>query len=296
MIYDSHIHLMPFKNDTPAQFREKAHSVGVTGGLILSLPPTDTLFWKGTQPPTWQERIAHVLDFCAGLEGFYPFYWINPTEPDAAAQVEYAKNAGIRGLKVLCSTYYPAEGLAAYRKAAELRMPILFHSGILWDGMPSSDFNRPCKFECLLDVPDVRFALAHVSWPWTDECIALFGKLRQAHSLRKDEPDMYVDTSWGAADIFRDEIFRKFILVRYGIADKLLFAIDSEANAYNTAWAKYIIDFDSAMFRRLQQQYGSWRGYVSPHAAEVPDEVRNPFVNAFEKATTENMLNFLKPW
>ncbi len=298
IVYDCHIHLMPFKNETPEQFRAKAESAGIGGGQIFSLPPQDFLAWQGAAAPCWKDRIANVLDFCGKLENYYPFLWINPTEPDAVEQVEYAKNAGIRGLKVLCSSYMPSDGIPVYRRAAELRMPILFHSGILWDGMPSSPFNRPCNFECMLDVPYSRFAVAHVSWPWTDECIALFGKLRQAHEYRKDAPDFYVDCSPGAADIFREDIFRKFVLLRCGIENKLLFGVDSWANEYNAEWAKYTLEFDRNLFESLQQKYGSWQGMI-PSGSELEkmsDEDRNPFRKTFVNATTKNMLNFLKEW
>ena len=121
IIYDSHIHLMPIRGqDGPQEFLAKATEVGIGGGMIFSLPPSEALEWGGT-PPDWKYRVAHVMDYCAKLENFYPVYWINPTEPDAVEQVEYAKNAGIRGFKVLCSNYHPAEGLEAYRKMAELR-------------------------------------------------------------------------------------------------------------------------------------------------------------------------------
>ena len=152
-IYDSHIHLMPDgRQDTPPEFQAKAAQAGIGGGLIFSQPPSDAQEWE-TAAPCWQDRIAHVLDFCSRLEHFYPVYWINPTEPDAIEQIVYAKNAGIRAFKVLCSFCHPADGLEAYRKMAELRLPVIFHSGILWDGVNSSPFNRPANFECMLDVP-----------------------------------------------------------------------------------------------------------------------------------------------
>ncbi len=293
MILDSHIHLYPKEYETPEQFRAKAKEAGIGGGIIFSHPPTGSLLWKGEEAPCWQDRIQIVLDFCSKLDNYYPFLWINPTESNAVEQVEYAKNAGIWGLKVLCSEYYPAQGLAVYRKAAELGMPVIFHSGILWDGENSSDFNRPGNFECMLDVPNVRFALAHVSWPWTDESIAVFGKIRNAAGLRKDAPDMYVDSSWGAADIFRDEIFRKFVLLRCGIEDKLMFAVDSFANGYNVAWAKYVIQFDGDMFKRLQEKYGSYRGFMTPEMENMSEYDRNPFLKTWENATSKNMMKFL---
>jgi len=296
-VYDSHIHLYPCNYETPDQFRAKAKDVGLAGGLLFSFPPKNSLLWKGTEAPEWKDRVTGVLDFCSKLEGYHPFYWLDPTEPNAPEQIEYAKNAGIEGFKVLCSRHHPADGIPAYRKAAEYRMPIVFHSGILWDGMPSSQFNRPGNFECMFDVPYCRFALAHFSWPWTDENLAIFGKIRDAHQLRKDAPDMYIDTSWGAMDIFREEIYRKIVLMRHGFENKVMFAVDSFANGYNVAWAKYTMEFDRKLLcETLPGKYGNWRGYVPPEMEGLPPEDLNPFRKLWVNATTKNMLEFLKPW
>lgn len=298
-IYDSHIHLMPDgRQDTPLEFQAKAAQAGIGGGLIFSQPPSDAQEWE-TAAPCWQDRIAHVLDFCSRLEHFYPVYWINPTEPDAIEQIVYAKNAGIRAFKVLCSFCHPADGLEAYRKMAELRLPVIFHSGILWDGVNSSPFNRPANFECMLDVPYSRFALAHVSWPWTDECIAVFGKILCAHTRKKSAPEMYIDTAPGAPAIYRDDIFRNMILTGYaGLEDKLMFAVDGFANDYGVDWAKFTVEYDRAMFRRLQEKYGKWQGFRGNSCMEGDNSITEeyPFVKTWENATQRNMLNFIAPW
>ena len=296
-VFDSHIHLYPCEHETPEQFRVKAAEAGLAGGLIFSHPPANSLLWKGEAAPCWKDRIAIVLDFCSRLEGYHPFFWIDPTEPDALEQADYAKNAGIEGFKVLCSRHHPADGIPVYRRAAEYRMPIVFHSGILWDGVASSQYNRPGNFECMFDVPYARFALAHFSWPWTDECLAVFGKIRNAHELRKDAPDMYIDTSWGAMDIFREEIYRKAVLLRCGIENKLMLAVDSFANNYNTAWAKYTMDFDRRLLcETLPAKYGAWQGFVPPGLEGADPETLNPFRKTWENAATKNMTEFLKPW
>ncbi len=304
IVYDSHIHLMPIhkKEDTPAEFKAKAAEAGIGGGLLFSYPPEGSSLWKDLPQMDWRTRIDNVLDFCAKLgDTFYPTFFWNPIAENACEQLDYAKNAGIRALKVLCSTHYPAEGLKAYCHAAELRLPIVFHSGILWDGVVSSDFNRPGRFECMLDVPGCRFALAHVSWPWTDECIALYGKIRDAQrgKYRGDEvPEMYVDCSPGAADIFREDIFRKFVLLRCGIEDRLMFAVDSYANDYNVEWAKYTLNFDDQMFRTLEEKYGDFEGFIPSDSplANMSNEDRNPFRKTFENAKYKNMLRFIEPW
>ena len=89
-IYDCHIHLMPGNTEGPEIFRSKAREAGISGGFIFSMPPGGNLLWEGAEPMHWKDRIAHVLDFCSKLENFYPFLRLDPTEPDAVEQVEYA--------------------------------------------------------------------------------------------------------------------------------------------------------------------------------------------------------------
>ena len=292
-IYDCHIHLMPGHPDGPETFRSKAKEAGISGGIIFSMPPETTLVC-GEHPMPWKDRIAHVLDFCSKLENYYPFYRIDPTQANAIEQVEYAKNAGIKGFKVLCNRYMPADGLNTYRKMAELDMPVLFHSGILWDGGEvSTNFNRPGNFECMLEVPRIRFALAHVSWPWTDECIALFGKFANTRLCKKDTPDMYVDSSPGAPDFYRDEIFRNFVFHRYGIEDRLMFGVDGLANSYDIRHTKHVIDTDRKMFDRLQEQYGNYEGFMWDGLEKLSTEDRNPFRKTFRNAVKKNILEFL---
>ena len=293
-IYDCHIHLMPDHPDGPELFRSKAKEAGISGGIIFSMPPGSNLLWEGAEPMHWKGRIAHVLDFCSKLENFYPFLRLDPTEPDAVEQVEYAKNAGIKGFKVICNRYMPVEGLTAYRKMAELDMPVLFHSGILWDGGEvSTNFNRPANFECMLEVPRLRFALAHVSWPWTDECTALFGKFANTHIVKKDAAVMYIDSSPGAADFYREDIFKQLVLNRYGIEDKLLFGIDRSADAYDVRWAKFVIESDRRIFEHLQEQYDNYEGYMWEGLEKLSTEDRNPFRKTFRNAVKKNILEFL---
>ena len=63
-----------------------------------------------------------------------------------------------------------------YEKIQQLKVPILFYSGILSGNRDSSRFCRPVNFEVMIDLPKIRFALAHIGWPWTDECIAVAGR------------------------------------------------------------------------------------------------------------------------
>ena len=292
-IYDAHIHLMPGECNSPEVFAIKAAKAGITGGLIFSLPPMESAMYRSTLPPNNRFRMENVLSYCRQSGGrYYPAFWFNPTEPDAAEQVIQARELGIRALKVICSKYPPCAGLMAYRQAAELGMPIIFHSGILWDGEVSTDFNRPSAFECLLEVYGLRFALAHAAWPWCDELLALYGKLRQAEYTRKDRKlEMFVDISPGVPDIYREDVFRKFMLLNYNPATALIWGVDSSANNYDAGWAEYIYEFDRKTFAVLQEQYGKFRGYSA--TGSFMKSAEYDFNEAFRCACSENILRFI---
>ena len=123
-----------------------------------------------------------AIEWCSGSPLIYPFYWIDPGAPDAVELVDMAVEKGFYGFKVIRGSGKPVDSrtLRCYRQMAKHGKPVTFHSGILWDGQDSSDNFRPANWEGLLEVPHLRFCLAHVSWPWYDECIAVYGKLLNA--------------------------------------------------------------------------------------------------------------------
>ena len=68
--------------------------------------------------------------------------------------------------------------LEVYRWIAEQHMPLMFHSGILYDGINASGkYNRPCEFEPLYLWLVCVFPVAHVHGPGLVECIAVMENL-----------------------------------------------------------------------------------------------------------------------
>src|SRR3712207_7071062 len=51
-------------------------------------------------------------------------------------------------------------------------MYVAFHCGIFFDGRESS-YCRPTFYEVVHQAPNFKGHLAHVGWPWVDECIAV---------------------------------------------------------------------------------------------------------------------------
>jgi len=148
-----------------------------------------------------------------------------------------------------------------YEKIAALGKPILFHSGILYDGRnDSGNFNRPCNFEGLLSVRGLRFALAHVSWPWTDECISVYGKFNHVTQTEKGggAGEMFIDLSPGTPRSYRKAVFDRLLFSGYNIKKNLLYGIDSSIGPYGSAHAKSTLEFDEAIFDEYYKNGGMY--------------------------------------
>jgi len=250
MILDGHIHIGNGPEDR-ADFVQRLQSSGVAGGVLLSPPPANFSGALNTASP--HDRIEKALFWGDAAPNLYPFYWIDPTETDALKQVDLALEKGILGFKVICSDHYPGDprAMRTYQAIADAGKPILFHSGILWDGKPSSQFNRPGNFEALLDVKGLRFALAHISWPWTDECIAVLGKLQAAMRRNSRDVEMFIDTTPGTPPIYRRDVLTRLFTVGYNVEENVFFGVDSSANEYNTEYARGWIERDRAIFEEI---------------------------------------------
>jgi len=221
---------------------------GFDGGIIFSEGPSRGL----REAPCAQKRIDAVLKICDGHKYLFPFFFIDPTEPDAEAQVELADKKGILGFKVICSGHFPCDerALPVYRRIAAQNKPLMFHSGILYDGRNASgNFNRPCNFEGLLSIDNLRFSLAHVSWPWTDECIAVYGKFNNARSKKGGgSGEMFVDLTPGTPKPYRKPMYDMLLFAGYDIKSNLLYGIDNSLGPYRWAYAKEVLDYDESIF------------------------------------------------
>jgi len=246
MILDGHIHI-GLGDPDPDDLVARMAASGVDGGLLISPEPASFSGTLRTASPA--ERLDSVFAWASGSDSLYPVYWVDPTESDALQQVDLALSRGVIGFKVICDHFFPGDvrALGTFRAIAEAGKPILFHSGILWDGKPSSDFSRPVNFEALLQVAGLRFALAHISWPWIDECIAVYGKLSAARDRAGADVTMFIDTTPGTPPIYRREALTKLHTVGYDVARNVFFGSDGHANAYNGDYAKQWIERDRAI-------------------------------------------------
>ncbi|MCX7049168.1 MAG: hypothetical protein NTX50_27235 [Candidatus Sumerlaeota bacterium] len=251
MILDGHIHIGEGAPE-PKHLIERMRAAGVDGGVLLSLPPS-CFDWLG-HPLTAAERLDNLFAWVEGHANLYPVFWIDPLEPDAMEQVALAHRRGVRAFKVICNRFYPRDprALEVFQAIARTGKPILFHSGILWDGADSSRYNRPAEFEALLEVEGLKFSLAHISWPWCDEHIAVYGKIRQAYSVRPNlSVEMFVDLTPGTPPIYRQEALTKLFTVGYEVEDNIFFGSDCHAENYATDWTREWIERDNGIYRQL---------------------------------------------
>jgi len=238
MILDGHIHIRDKECNTEDLF-SRFSQAGVEGGVVISLPPED--FRGRYYRESNAERLNQVLALCGDTQELYPFFWIDPLAEDAADQVREGAGRGIAGIKIICDRFHPGheQAMNVYRETAKAGLPILFHSGVLWDGAPSSVYNRPAEFEVLLEVEGLRFSLAHISWPWCDECIAVYGKFLNAYAQNgKNAVEMYIDTTPGTPPIFRKEALTKLYTTGYDVEHNVIFGTDCYVNGYNADWVK----------------------------------------------------------
>ena len=248
MKFDMHIHCWDKPVD-PEKLLQQMDQCGMYGGVVMSHYP------KERKPDGFdaETRINQVLDVCRNApDRLFPVLWIHPHEPDALAVAELAAQRGIMGFKMLCDNYYVSDpdSMALVRKIAELGKPIIFHSGILWFGGETSKYNRPLNWECLVDIKGLRFSMGHCSWPWIDECIALYGKFLNAYTNGMGA-EMFFDTTPGTPAIYRRELLTKLYTVGYDVADNVMFGTDCSADNYNFNWTQKWLDTDGAILREL---------------------------------------------
>jgi uncharacterized protein len=168
-----------------------------------------------------------VLDAArANPEVLIPFASVDPHKGKLGVrEARELIDAGVRGFKFHPNTqafwpndraYYPL-----YEAVAEAGLIVLFHSGTtgIGAGMPGGGgvrlkFSNPmCIDDVATDFPELRIILAHPSFPWQDEALA----------IAVHKPNVYIDLSGWSPKYFPDN------LVRYTntlLRTKMLFGSD----------------------------------------------------------------------
>ena len=248
MKFDMHIHCWD-KPVVPEKLLENLSKCGMDGAVVFSYWPKE----HRADGFDLESRLNQVLEVCRDYPGrLFPVLWIHPHEDNALAVAEEAVKRGIVGFKMICNNYYVSDpdSMALVTKIRDLGKPIFFHSGILWDGGDSSKYNRPLHWESLVNLKGLRFSLGHCSWPWIDECIALYGKFLNAYANGMGA-EMFFDSTPGTPAIYRKELLTKLYTVGYDVADNVMFGTDCSADNYNYNWTRKWLDADGAILREL---------------------------------------------
>lgn len=267
--------------DPAPVFLNKAAEGGITGGTIMSLPPV-SFRPDPERSQHWLDRLEHILEYTKDTPGFHPFFWIDPTEDDGEKQIFSAAEAGIHGFKCICNHFMPKTQLKKFAAIAETGRPIQFHSGILFDHYESGEYTRPLAYECLINVKNLKFSLAHLGWPWCDEFIAVFGKLQAAQNnvLHDQNVSMYIDLTPGTPYLYRKEALRKLYLIGYGLEKRVLWGSDCRINNYDSGKVKSCLETDRKIINEIIEESRSDKHFVPV------DE------KAFELATDLNFEEF----
>lgn len=253
MLFDCHIHIGE-KLDPPELFKQKLKLAGVDGGIVFSYQPASFDNQKPERDSA-KRRISQVMDYTKENPNLYPFFFIDPLEDGAAEQVDMAVEAGVAGFKVICCHHYPQDDRAMkiWAHIAKQEKPILFHSGILYNNGASAEYNRPGNFEHLFYIENLRFAMAHISWPWCDELVAVFGKWNYLYAEAgvRGIAELFVDLTPGTPPIYRKEALSKLLTVGYEMMPThMIFGTDG-GSVYDSEKYKQVIENDIAIYDEL---------------------------------------------
>lgn len=250
-VFDIHMHANN-TNPEPEKLLREMEEAGAYGGCVFSNWPDRADSKIGT---SFDERLNEVIGWTKGYEDrLFPIMWIHPYEDNIIENIHKAVDAGICGFKIICTDFYVYEeqSLNVLREIAKLNKPVFFHTGILWDGKVSSNYNRPLNWEALLDIKGLRFSMGHCSWPWIDECIAMYGKFLNALISRDDTAEMFFDTTPGTPEIYREELLTKLFTIGYDVGHNIMFGSDCSVDDYKPGWVSKWLETDGEIMDKLK--------------------------------------------
>ena len=171
-------------------------------------------------------RTPEVNNDTAAIVRAYPekligFLTVHPHDPNALDELDRCVNElGMRGIKFgpNYQHFHPLseEAYRIFRRAEELGLPILFHTGTSPVQFAELDYAHPRHIDTVaMAFPKLRMILAHMSHPWQIECFIVIRK----------HPNVFADISanfyrpWSCYNAFRHA-------TEWGVLHKLLFGSD----------------------------------------------------------------------
>ncbi|HZU07056.1 MAG TPA: amidohydrolase family protein [Chloroflexota bacterium] len=215
-ILDAHTHLSGADSGESAEaIVATLDACGVDKAFVFA-PLVDVHTWQLVDQhlEDLQAHNAYCADICsAAPDRLLAFCVLNPAPGLAGGSLERAVDLmieearrcyyelGIRGVKMVPSGWYPNDPplIRLYQTLADLGMYVAFHSGIFLDGHAGS-YCRPTFYEAVHQVPQLRAQLAHLSWPWVDECIAVLGMETIFYGDDAAKWQLKADLSFGPPD------------------------------------------------------------------------------------------------
>ena len=200
--------ITPETDGTVKDLLKKCDDFGIQKVLIL---PIATKPSQQNIINTWAKEVMNDRVYCCGS--------VHPDADDALEELENIKNMGLFGVKLHpeYQLFYPDDEklFPIYKKAAELRLPVIFHGG--YDPL-SPDIIRatPERFAVIAKAfPNLQIVAAHLGADrlWDDVEKYLAGKF----------DNVYLDTAVIADDISDEQALR--IIKTHG-ADRILFGSD----------------------------------------------------------------------
>lgn len=156
-----------------------------------------------------------------------PFASIDPHKGKLGAREarDLVENHGVKGFKFhgIMQDCHPADRIAypIYEVIAEYKLPAIFHTGHsgMGTGMRGGGgvrlkYGQPMLIDDVaVDFPDIRFILAHPSWPWTDESLSM--------ALHKE--NVFIDLSGWSPKYFPRQVIQ---YANTQLKNKMLFGSD----------------------------------------------------------------------
>ena len=181
-------------------------------------------------------RLKPVLD--AAPDRIGGLAWVNPAIPGMCGLAEEALgDMGYVGIKIIPDHWFAYEERLDpfWGKMNALKARILFHTGILYAYDDGSRFCQPLWLEKLVHYPNIRFAMAHISWPWCEECLAVMGRMGAAAKAGGWEWQSYVDLTPGAPPHIRKQALAN--AVAFCGAERIMFGTDSFCGSGGTEYS-----------------------------------------------------------
>lgn len=224
--------IKPFTKQTEQYFRTKIPVVTIDE-MAVEFEAIDTvgvLFAWDAETTTGLPRLTNdwVAEAVAAHPGrFYGFASVDPHKGRAAVEeLERAvTELGLIGVKMhpVAQAFHPNDEAfyPIWQKAAELGVPVLFHTGNTGLGAGTRggmgmklEYARPIYLDSLAaDMPELEIIGAHPSWPWQDEMLMV--------ALHKT--NVWIDLSGWSPKYFSPELVRE---IKTRLSDRVLFGTD----------------------------------------------------------------------